>query len=269
MQPEELKKQLCSTFCGAISVRPVSTGYAISSAFQDNSGDPITFYLTPSPDGFRIEDDGSYLAHLIARDIPINQGTRGQLLQAILTQADAFWDRETFEIKTPSFNETDIPRRVVEFLSSMIRIRDLELISRDVVRSTFREDAIEAMNKAFGAVANLNEEVAIDHEFSEFPADLVIRPKAREPGPIPGAVYFVNTNDKLNEALLLQTEAQLHHRDNFAVIALIEEPDMKLLSRKKFQRAQNRSLTMPIFRGDEDAAMKMIGRRLHLSTQAA
>jgi hypothetical protein len=267
MQPEELKKQLCSTFCGAISVRPVSTGYAISSAFEDNSGDPISFYLTPTPDGFQIEDDGSYLAHLIARDIPIDQGTRGQLLEAILDQANAFWDQETFEIKTPSFSESDIPRRVIEFLSSMIRVRDLELITREVIRSTFREDAIQAITKAFGAVANLNEEVAVDREFSEYPADLVIRPKAAEA--VPGAVYFVSTNDKLNEALLLQTEAQLYNRDDFAVIALIEEPDMKLLSRKKFQRAQNRSLTMPIFKGDEEAAMKMIGRRLRLPTLAA
>jgi hypothetical protein len=63
----------------------------------------------------------------------------------------------------------------------------------------------------------------------------------------------------------LISEAALHHRDDFAVIALNEEPDMKVVSHKKFQRAQNRSLTMPIFKGDEDAAMNMIGRRLNLS----
>lgn len=269
MQPDELKRQLCSTFCGAITVRAVPSGYAISSAFEDNSGDPISFYLTPSPDGYQIEDDGSYLAHLIARDIPIDQGTRGQLLDAILAQADAFWDRESLEIKTSGFPEADIPHRVVDFLSSMIRVRDLELITREVVRSTFREDAIEAITKSFAAIANLDEEAALDREFAEFPADLLIRPKSQLSGSKSGAVYFVNTNDKLNEALLLQTEAQLLHRDDLAVIALVEEPDMKLLSRKKFQRAQNRSLAMPIFRGDEEAAMKMIGRRLNLSTQAA
>jgi Domain of unknown function DUF1828 len=136
IHPEELKKQLCSTFCGAITVRPVPTGYAISSAFEDSSGDRISFYLTPSSDGYQIEDDGSYLAHLIARDIPINQGARGQLLDAILSQANAYWDKETFEIKTSSFAEAEIARRVVDFLSAMIRVRDLELITRDVVRST-------------------------------------------------------------------------------------------------------------------------------------
>src|SRR5208283_2913063 len=114
----------------------------------------------------------------------------------------------------PSFSEADVPHRVIEFISSMIRVRDLELITREIVRSTFREDAIEAITKSFGPVANLNEEAVVDREFSEFPADLVIRPKIAEG--IPGAVYFVNTNDKLNEALLLQTEAQLHNRQDFA-----------------------------------------------------
>ena len=271
MHPEELKRHLCSTFYRAINVQPVSTGYAISSAFEDSSGDRISFYLTHSEDGYQIEDDGSYLAHLIARDIPINQGARGQLLDAILSQGNAYWDKETFEIKTPGFAESEIPRRVVDFLSSMIRVRDLELITRDVVRSTFREDAMEAIKRNFGAVAKLNEDEAVDREFSEFPADLVIRPNPAIQGAKPGAVYFINSNDKLNEALLLQTEAALHHRDDFAVIALIEEPDMKVVSHKKFQRAQNCSLTMPIFRGDEDAAMNMIGRRLNLSlpTRAA
>jgi hypothetical protein len=59
MRPEELKKQLCTTFCGAIDVRPVPSGLAITSAFEDSSGDRLNFYLTEvSDDGFQIEDVG-------------------------------------------------------------------------------------------------------------------------------------------------------------------------------------------------------------------
>src|SRR5208282_4840447 len=107
MKPEELKRTLCSTFCGGITVNPVATGYAISSMFEDNSGDRISFYLTPSDQGFQIEDDGGYIANLIARDIPINQGTRGQLLEAILSQSNAFVDPDTYEIRTPVFPESE------------------------------------------------------------------------------------------------------------------------------------------------------------------
>ena len=269
MRPDTLKRQLCNLFCGSIDVRAVPSGLAISSAFEDHSGDPISFYLSPADDGFRIEDDGAYLSQLIAKDIPIDQGPRGQLLDAILGQAHAFWDRETLEIRSEIFAEKEISRRVVDFLSSLIRIRDLELLTRDVVRSTFRADATAAIQTRYGRIANLTEDAPIDRDFSEFPADMVLVPKQdASPTARPGAIYFVSRDDKLNEALLLQMEAQrLSRTSEFEVVALIEEPEMKLISHRKFQRAQNRSLAMPIFRGDEDAAMNMIGRRLGLIPQ--
>ncbi len=263
LAPDTLRRQLCNAFCGAVNVHPVPTGFAISSAFEDSSGDRISFYLTEAPDGFQIEDDGSYLAELIARGIPVDQGTRGQMLDAILAQAGAYWDRETLEIKSSSISEKDISKRVISFLSSLIRVRDLELLTRENVRSTFREDAIAEISRLFGESVSLFEDKPVFPDLSEFPADLVMRP--RVPSGLPGAIYFVNNNDKLNEALLLKMEAQNTGRDDFAVIALIEEPDMKLISRKRFQRAQNRSLSMPIFRGDEAAAMAMISRQLKIS----
>jgi hypothetical protein len=262
MRADDLKRELCNMFCGSIDVRPVPTGLAVSSAFEDSAGDPISFYVTTMEDGFQIEDDGAYLSHLIARDIPIDEGTRGQLLDAILDQAGAYWDRDTYEIKSRTFPEKEVSRRSVDFLSSLIRVRDLELLTRNVVRSTFREDAAAAIHAQFDPVANIVEGEAINKEFAEFPADLVIRPSNAASGAVPGAIYLVNNNDKLNEALLLQMDAQLKKRTNFEVIALIEEPEMKMISRRKFQRAQNRALPMPIFRGDEDAAITMIGRKL-------
>jgi hypothetical protein len=138
------------------------------------------------------------------------------------------------------------------------------------VRSTFREDAISAITSSYGYAVSLDENEPVSADFAEFPADLVIRPKpAAGEGAKAGAVYFVNTNDKLNEALLLQMEAASMKRDDFQVIALIEEPEMRQIGRRKFQRAQNRNLAMPIFRGDEDAALSFIGRHLGLSREAA
>jgi Domain of unknown function DUF1828 len=258
-----LKKLLCEQFCSGISVTPVSAGYAIGTAFSDRSGDSIGFYISETDDGFKIEDDGDYLSTLIALGIPIDQGTRGHLLDSILSDSGAFWNRETYEISTNSFPESEISSKSIDFISSLIRVRDLELLTRDVIRSTFRDDATNAIMRAFQESASFEENVAASAAFSEFPADLIVRPNSSDG--ITGSVYFVNSNDKLNEALLLQMEMQADN-DNSRnkVIALIEEPEMRLISRKKFQRAQNRSLLMPIFRGDEDAAMKKIARELHL-----
>jgi hypothetical protein len=43
---------------------------------------------------------------------------------------------------------------------------------------------------------------------------------------------------------------------------LIEDAEMSQIGRSKFQRAQNRNVIMPIFRGDEDASMNMMGGRI-------
>jgi len=259
MTPESLERLLCSTFCGAIGVRAVPSGLAVASAFKDGSGDPMTFYVNSTEDGFVIEDDGSYLSHLQAMDIPFETGQRGQLLDAILQQGGAFWDRESFEIKTTAFGAELLGEKAIGFLSALIRIRDLELLTREVVRSTFRDDALEAIRRTFEPVAVIDEDAPVDVDLSEFPADVVIRPKAA--GAVPTALYLVHSNDKLNEALLLQIETQMLDRKDVRVVALLEDADMKLISRKRFQRAQNRSLLMPIFRGDEDAAMRMIAER--------
>lgn len=262
MHAETLKRKLCNMFCGAIDVRPVPSGYAISSAFEDQSGDQISFYLTETDDGFQAEDDGSYLSHLIAKEIQIDQGMRGHLLDSILHQADAYWDRSTYEIKSKPFSENEISRRLVDFISSLIRVRDLEFMTREVVRSTFKEDAAQAIRNRFSDVANLNEDEAVDPDFAEFPADMIIKPTAQL-HPRSGAVYFVNSPDKLNEALLLHMDLQLHHKDNVEVFALLE--DMRIVNPKKFQRAQNRALSMPIFKGDEDSAIGFIARKLGVS----
>ena len=264
--PEQLKNALCAAFCSAFEVNVVASGYAVSSIFTDRSGDRISLYLVAEDGGYRLEDDGEYLSRLIASGIEIERGQRGQLLDAILESEMAYWDRDTFEIRTGLFSEPEIAQRTGSFLSALIRARDLELVTRELVRSTFREDAMRAIVERFGAVASIEEDISVNRDFADFPSDAVVSPKRAGKK---GAIYFVNTNEKLSEALLLQQEAKLKGRKDFSVIALIEEPEMRLISRRKFQRAQNRDLAMPIFRGDEEEALGQIQRKLELNGRAA
>ena len=259
IDPNKLQNVLCSAFCAAIQVEPVPCGYAVSSAFLDRSGDRLSFYLVQDVDGYRLEDDGEYLSRLVALNFDIETGTRGKLLSVILENAGAEWDRDTYEIHTGIFDELEIPKQIIAFLSALIRARDLELITRDIGRSTFREDAMAAIQEQFSDVANVNENQAIDVGFMDFPSDAVIRPKEGKPA----AVYFVTNNEHLSEALLLQAEAEkLQRTHEFSVIALLENYPSPLIGRKKFQRAQNRGLTMPIFRGDENEALRFIKKKI-------
>lgn len=260
---EALKANLCKTFCASISVNAVPVGFAVSTLFSDRSGDRLGFYVVETGDGYRIEDDGEYLARLVGSGIPIDQGSRGQLLESILESAGASWDQDTYEIKSRSFQEAEFGERLTTFLSALIRVRDLELLTREVIRSTFREDATAALEDRYGTVAEFQENQSIDRILAEFPADLIIKPSQKDSKS--GALYFVTSNDKLNEALLLKMEAERLGRSDVSIIALLEDSEMRGISRKKFQRAQNRSLSMPIFRGDEDAAVNRIGRDLMLA----
>ena len=263
IRADSLRNSLCKTFCASVTVNPVVEGYAVSTFFADSSGDPIGFYVVETADGYRIEDDGEYLSRLIGSGIPIDHGTRGHILRAILEAGGAEVDEDTLEIRSGTIREKELGARVIEFLSALIRMRDLELITRDAVRSTFREDASAALMQFFDTAAALDENQAVAEGFSEFPADMVIRPG--EKCGRTGAVYFVNSNDKLNEALLLKMEAERLCRSDLVSIALIENADLRGISRKKFQRAQNRSLPMPIFRGDENAAIRRIEMELALA----
>lgn len=264
--PERLKNALCASFCSAFDVRAVPTGYAVSSIFTDRSGDRFGFYVVAEDGGYRLEDDGEYLSRVVASGIDIERGQRGQLLDAILDSEKAYWDRDSLEIKTDVFGEAEIATRAGAFLSALIRTRDLELLTREFVRSTFREDAMKAIVERFEAVANIDEDLPVDKDFADFPSDATIRPK--EKGQV-GAIYFVSTGEKLDEALLLQFAARDKKRTDFSVVALIEDREMRFISRRKFQRAQNRDLAMPIFRGDEEAALDAIERKLAIERTAA
>lgn len=265
MNSSDLEKALCRAFCAEITVRAVPSGLAVATPFADSSGDRITFYLSEENDGYRLEDDGDYLAELAARNVAFSEGIRRNLLDGLLKDGGAFWDQETLEIRTSPFAEADIKARILPFLSSLIRLRDLEFLNREVVKSTFREDFIRETKERLSGKVYIDDSGPIVSDFSEFPPDLILRPASEVSG-VPASVYLVNSNDKLNEALLAWYEREKQGRDDFSIVGVIEDSDLSNISRKRFQRAQNRRLPMPIFRGDEDSAVAMVAREMRIQT---
>lgn len=254
---ETLKGILSRTFCEAIEVRPVPMGLAVRSPFGDNSGDNVTFYVRETGDGYQLEDDGSYLPHLVAAGIDIDRGQRRQLLDNILASSGAFWDTETLEIKSRPL--TNVSDGAVNFLSALMRVRDLELLTKEVVRSTFREDAIEAISAVLNQTFTIETNAPLSAKFSENLADVVLTPRG---GGRKLGVFLVNNPTPFVEAELLHSEIEregLNHQ--FGAAALIEDmPKIQMIGSRRFQRAQNRGLPMPVFRGDENAAMFALSR---------
>jgi hypothetical protein len=259
-----LEKALCSTFCQTIAVNPVPCGFAVSAGFTDPSGDRIGFYVIADGENYHLEDDGEYLAQLLALGIDFEKGQRQQLLDSVLQTAGAAWDRDTYEIKTGAFEDVELTRKMVQFLSALMRIRDLELLTRDFIRSTFREDATTAIMERFGAVANIDERKPVSTEFPDYLPDLVIRPKKEGRNT---AVFLASNPIPFQEAELLRAEIEKGSRQNdVTVVALIEDTDkINVISPRRFQRAINRGLAVSIFRGDEPAAMSAIARQTRIN----
>lgn len=258
-EPSTLQHLLSRKFCEAVVVRHVPSGFAISSPFTDNSGDRLSFYATETDGSYVFEDDGSYLSHLVAKGIDIERGQRKQLLDGVLAESNAYWDSDTFEIRSHNVPQSEVGDQSVRFLSALLRIRDLELLTKEMIRSTFKEDATAAIQERFKSDHAIEERAALAPEFNEYPADLILRPKD---GGKQLAVFFVNSPTQFLEAELLHGEIEKsNYRKEFASVALIEDTEkLNIIGMKRFQRAVNRGMPTPIFRGDEAAAMSHLRR---------
>ena len=151
------------------------------------------------------------------------------------------------------------PAGVLQFLTALSRSQDVTDWTRERVRSTFREDATQALREALGQAADLDGAAAVDTSLAEFPADLVIRPRGTGHGGAVTAVFLVQALDALQEALLLALELRSVRRTDIRVAALIEDGSINM-GGNKAQRAVNRIDAVSFYRNDEHAAVSKIAR---------
>ena len=87
-----MKEELCQAFCNSISVRSVPTGLAISTTVASIDGDPIGFYIVgPMEDGrYKIEDSGLVVPALYAAGADLENETRKQAFDVLLSENSAF-----------------------------------------------------------------------------------------------------------------------------------------------------------------------------------
>lgn len=136
MDVKNLKQSLCETFCSEICMTPVPVGWAISGLFEDGSGDLICFYMTEKDDGIAFEDDGDFLSEMVARNIDIEQGRCGEFLSSVLSSAGAYWDKETFQIKSKrAYTGHDLSIAALKFLFALVRVRDIGLFAHEMTQS--------------------------------------------------------------------------------------------------------------------------------------
>ncbi len=258
--PVSVLNALHGSFSDAISVRSVPFGLAINSPFYDESGDTLAFYARESEEGLTLEDDGSFIPSLIASGIDVESGQRRFMLDQLLKDGGAYLDPESFEIKTPAFPSSSLGSASVRFLAALLRVRTLETMTREVVRSTFKEDAVTAIEKFLSSDFSIEEKTVLTEDLSDFPVDVVLRPKDSSKKSL--GLFLVNSSTQLLEAELLRNEIEDQELSSALVsVALIEDArKIPVIGDKRYQRAVNRGLSTLFFRGDEKAAMAGLSR---------
>lgn len=258
-----MKEALCKAFCDELQVREVPAGLAVSTIY-DWMGEPLGFYIV-GPDTlgrYSIEDDGTTIPLIEAAVSDLESPTRAEALESMLQEYGAQYDEERGELTTALLREEQVPHAAMNFVGLLLRLQDLLLLTPERVESTFREDATKAIHQALGQFARIREREAISPRI-EFPADLIIEVAGRAPV----AIYLAMSEQKVLEAVIAQMAARHEAHIDCAVIALLDKDTS--VSRKTLRHAANRLTALPIFEGDEEAAIKRIEREVlgtHLGT---
>lgn len=252
-----MKDDLCKAFCDELHIREVPVGLAVSTGFDWFGGEPLGFYIVgPDQSGlYHVEDDGTTLPLIEAEGADLEGQTRLEAFTVMLDEYGVDYDEERAELKTQPVPQDQIPKAAMRFVALLLRVQDLVLLTPERARSTFKEDAARKIREAIGSQADVQENESIAPNI-EFPADLVVT----APGHDPVAVFFASTEQKVLEAVVAQMAAIHEAHVSCAVIALLEKDTS--ITRKMRRQASNRLTALPIFEGDEAAAIARIRREV-------
>lgn len=248
-----MKDELCKAFCDQLRIREVPAGLAVSTAFTLTYGEPVGFYVIgPDPLGrFHLEDDGTTIPLIEAAGVDLETQTRQEAVESMLQEYEATYDSDRGELRTILVGRDDVPQAALKFVALLLRLQDLVLLTPERAASTFREDAITAIRASLADRATIRENDSIAAGI-EFPADLIIEAAGRDPV----AVYLAMSEQRVLEAVVAQMAATYEAKAAASVIALLDKDTS--VSRRMRQRASNRLAAMPIFEGDERAAVQRI-----------
>ena len=251
-----IEETLFTAFCDGITVSAVPAGFAVSTGFEDASGDRIGFYLTKDDDTdmYRIEDDGSLVPTLMASGVDLTKGTREKLFQQILEQGRVIFDDDSRELRTHWLREEDVPAAAMRFVATLMRVANLSIVRPEIVSANFQEDAVARIKQDLGADFRIKENESLSPALSDYEPDILLL----APGKTPVAVFIATSDQRIYEAILMQMAARHEAKVECSIVALIDKERSKLTTHKMRQRARNRLAAAPEFYGEEAASVLRI-----------
>jgi hypothetical protein len=194
-------------------------------AFAD--GDSLVVRLRQANGGYEWSDFGHTFMHLsYGLDVDaLLSGKRGELLEAALLRLGL--DDRDGELVLSSGDE-ELGSSLLRFAQALIHVSDLDYLSQERVRSTFREDVERLLSERFGSRAHFAH-VDPEHDSAgEYPIDCLLDESRR-----PVAVMAVGNDDQCRDATITLQQFSAWGRELFstAIFADQEKINRRVLAR--------------------------------------
>ena len=252
-----MKAELCRAFCDDLKVRDVPLGLAVVTGFDALGGEPLGFYVVgPDHAGlYHLEDDGTTVPLIEAQGADLETQTRSEAVSILLEEYGASLNLDTRELVTGPIAKDKIPLAAMRFIALLLRLQDIILLTPERVASTFKEDAKHAIRHVLEGRAKIEENAPVAPNL-DYPADLLLTAEGRDPV----AVFLASTEQRVLEAVIAQMESLYEAHSSCQVIALLEKDSS--VTQKTRRKASNRLTALPIFEGDQSAAITRIQREV-------
>ncbi|KPQ12362.1 MAG: protein of unknown function DUF1828 [Saliniramus fredricksonii] len=250
-----LQKEICAAFCDGLVVREVPVGYAISTPVTWFSGDTLSFFARVEGARARLEDSGSLLFDLEGQGVDFSSENRMEILSSLMDEHGVTLSEEDGLFCTEWVAKGDIAKLVLPFIAFLTRVQDLLFLNREVVRSTFREDLISALEDTFSENrVSLSE--ALIPNLPHYTVDVVVRAPS---GKI--AAIFPATNDvTVLRAVLFSMEVQKHNISDIVPFLIYENLDRGAITQQSREIAVNSDLTPAVWSGGRGEVMEKVRR---------
>ncbi len=230
-----LKKQICESFCDGFRVREIPKGFVITSPFTWMGDEPLVFYAREKDNKIRFEDSGASLLYLedIAGDLTTN--TRMETVRELARSHGVNYDEDAVTFSSQWLENDQAGRGVIDFLSFMNRLQDLQFQARDRAENLFREDLTNAIKDHFRSGYTVTERHEISSDKGGYITDVFVQSDSGKSA----AVYAATAEVKVLEALLAAELIRRERIENITPFLVYEDFISSSISGKNRKRSMN------------------------------
>lgn len=250
-----LQNEICAAFCDGLIVKKVPVGYAISTPVTWFSGDTLSFYARVEGERARLEDSGSLLFDLKGQGVDFSSENRMEILSGLLAEHGVILSDDDGLFCTEWVPKGEMAKLALPFLTFLTRVQDLLFLNREIVKSTFREDLISALEDTFEE-DRVSVSEALIPSLPHYIVDIVVR----APGWKVAAVFPATNDVSVLRAVLFSMEVQKHDVANIVPFLIYESLDKTVITQQSREIAVNSDLTPAVWSGGKVEVIQKVQR---------